>query len=1725
MFSKLFKKRAKQKNEYINKIKAKTPISKNNDSKLINVNLKDFKISLMRLPEHLIDLASKDALKAEEEINKYEKQVMLDNKEKEKILNDYEKKSTDKVNKKQMSSAKKQHKDIDAIATNGLNTDGTSYDLPKNKKLCYTFLDYLNTYNEIKCEVCSRKELMKVSKKDFEDKNTVCAQCKKDFKEYKDYKFTKKNCMHLGEIPDCLKTLNYLEEQLISKICCMVSIHKLSSGGQFGYSSHIVNFKQDLQSFVNVLPRTVSSLKDYIIVKRGGNNDLKPNEYTVNKKKILDALIYLKANHKYYKDIKIDMHNLNELESNESNAIDFLTRYDSDLNKNSNKNAKQTNNDNQNNNDCEENLITNSGMIDTLGLTSLEHVQDFLKKNTHNLPKIDWPKVIGEPINEFKTIGYITMAFPTLFPLGTADLLESRPISIKYGEYFDYLFNYYDERFEKHPRFTYFAMNSIFRWKSISNANFFITRNHLNNLSIEELKDKLNNNDNFRNKILGCNVTLRGTTAYWRQRQQELFDMVDTLGPPTFFFTLSAADSFWPELYKFLDKKNELAKALDNKQTAKIKNRLLRENAKLAAWFFEKKSEWFFKNILKPLLKVLDFWYRKEFQFRGSVHIHGVLWCKNAPNVKLLNKYLNENSEVFKVYINYYDQFISAVKPEIENKIETSQHPCSINYNQVEDDNHLNDLVSLLNNCQTHKHTDSCYKGDKKTKQCRFKYPKKEIDQSVMEYDKIKNCYFYQPKRNDKTLNNYNRLLIEHWRANLDLQAITSDRTEIIYYVCKYTTKNEERSSLFKEFLDDFIFNYNNNKIDENLTSQKIIRQAVCKMLPNRDFSSQEVFYFLLGFKFYASSRTFKNINLFLDEDTNDDDYIYIGNKFFLPKNLKTNSSIPAYCKRAKKLEYLTLNQFYSNGTNNKNEYKPHITAKPRILKIFPINFVKDETLTCKQTLLLNVPFRNVNEICSDNNWIRAYEINKHKLPESDKEIDKLTLTQYDEIHCEEYDKERAKNKSDDENRNEKKLQWQAVSSTLPNTNVVEVELGKRDFDSDKDYWNSIPKASDSKINEFKSFLDKHKNTKLNKKELEKPNVNLNNEQQEIVNLFESQLNFVLQNKEFDIKRILVQGKAGTGKSTIINYITYKLNKTLGEDSLILVAPTGVSAVNINAATLHSTLRIFNESCPALNPTEKAKLQFKFQKCKFLILDEFSMVGCKLLYFLDQRLREITQNESPFGGLYIYFFGDIKQLVPVKDKALFTQTISSFLPLQVGRALFLLFDRCFILETICRQKGEEQKNFRDLLDNISNYNITDADFNLLNERCLNNLSVEDRSQFNNAIRLFSTREEVKEYNKQALLQLQMPIVYLKAIDNNKNGANCHFDQGLSKVLQICENCLVMLRVNLWTEIGLVNGTMGIVRRIVFKENEYPPDYEPEIILVEFLNYNGPKTKEGCVPIKRITKSCEYNKTFFQRTAFPITGSAAQTIHKSQGLTLPKAVISVGEKEFNLGLSYVAFSRVRKFTDFAIINNITKHRFLKNTTENDKLTKGKISFTLDDRIKDEKRLRLLNKNITNTPNTSILNELNNLHTKIDEDKLKNSEKRKLSKIVEKNSSSSNKKVKKDNMPKNSDNQNNKRKSDNATSKIDNTENLNTKRIMKDDNFDFFSNSESDNLEENLDHNNNELLNLNNLTLDPFSKRTLSMISLFSLFLVFSQASFISRMHYIAISMLNAVRGVY
>ena len=113
-------------------------------------------------------------------------------------------------------------------------------------------------------------------------------------------------------------------------------------------------------------------------------------------------------------------------------------------------------------------------------------------------------------------------------------------------------------------------------------------------------------------------------------------------------------------------------------------------------------------------------------------------------------------------------------------------------------------------------------------------------------------------------------------------------------------------------------------------------------------------------------------------------------------------------------------------------------------------------------------------------------------------------------------------------------------------------------------------------------------------------------EQLQIATLIENQITAVqTSNATHDVKRVFVQGKAGSGKSTLIHYITNRLNDSLGSSSYLLLAPTGVAAININGSTIHSKLLITpSSSNKPLTSKQLHKLQEDMIKCEFLIIDE-----------------------------------------------------------------------------------------------------------------------------------------------------------------------------------------------------------------------------------------------------------------------------------------------------------------------------------------------------------------------------------------------------------------------------------------------------------------------------------------------------------------------------------------
>lgn len=270
--------------------------------------------------------------------------------------------------------------------------------------------------------------------------------------------------------------------------------------------------------------------------------------------------------------------------------------------------------------------------------------------------------------------------------------------------------------------------------------------------------------------------------------------------------------------------------------------------------------------------------------------------------------------------------------------------------------------------------------------------------------------------------------------------------------------------------------------------------------------------------------------------------------------------------------------------------------------------------------------------------------------------------------------------------------------------------------------------------------------------------------------------------------------------------------------------------------------------------------------------------------------------------------------------------------LKFGRNLFLSFQKVFILNQSMRQSGVDQLRFRQTLDNVAAGQVTEADWRYLMERDINDQSDERVAEFNNAIWIYPLKRDVRASNLMKLDQSNSPVCYCPAVDNFQPAASDDEEQeNLLVLLQLGVGSRVMLRHNLWVNGGLVNGSVGTVTGFMFAPGKFSPDHTPEIVLVKFDNYQGPSPPElpdGSVPICKITKSWRVRNFLRKRTQFPLTLCWALTLHKVQGQTLAKAIVSLGSQEHFLNSSLVSLSRVRKIEDLLLDQAYNEDRFAK-----------------------------------------------------------------------------------------------------------------------------------------------------------------------------------------------------
>ena len=189
--------------------------------------------------------------------------------------------------------------------------------------------------------------------------------------------------------------------------------------------------------------------------------------------------------------------------------------------------------------------------------------------------------------------------------------------------------------------------------------------------------------------------------------------------------------------------------------------------------------------------------------------------------------------------------------------------------------------------------------------------------------------------------------------------------------------------------------------------------------------------------------------------------------------------------------------------------------------------------------------------------------------------------------------------------------------------------------------------------------------------------------------------------------------------------------------------------------------------------------------------------------------------------------------------------------------------------------------------------------------------ISDISIFNDALRLFPTVEAVVEHNVSKLHACGQPVATIKAVHSGPNASKASSDDagGLEPVVCLAKGARVMLSSNLWVDMGLVNGAMGTVQAICYKDGQVPPSL-PVAVTIMFDHYSGPTLSDGTVPITPLRRSWSSSGSSCSRLQLPLKLAWAVTIHKSQGLTLHKAVVDIGKKEFCAGLTFVTISRVR-----------------------------------------------------------------------------------------------------------------------------------------------------------------------------------------------------------------------
>lgn len=1049
--------------------------------------------------------------------------------------------------------------------------------------------------------------------------------------------------------------------------------------------------------------------------------------------------------------------------------------------------------------------------------------------------------------------------------------------------------------------------------------------------------------------------TVRGSPPYFQKAKKDLFAMIRQLGQATFFCSFSSAETMWAHLLRILGKVVDHKNYSDDEikdMSWETKCRLIQTDPVTCARHFDYQMRMFVSdfllNKLCPVGDIVDYFFRIEYQSRGSCHAHFLIWVRNAP------KY--GESDLDSV-IKFIDLHISCKKPDIGTELET--------------------LVKR----QIHRHSRTC---KTKNKKCRFSYPQppmdetcilepltcgsterkihstlwkkinKELDTTPMDenmsfvsflqrFEINKDDYilavrssiksstiFLERQLSEIRINNYNQHSLLAWQANMDIQFIT-DVYACAMYIVSYVSKASRGMSEILQRACDEVRNGDFSLRDQFKHISKAFTSSV-------EICAQEAVYIILGMPMRRASRDFiflntnppeKRTHLLktldeLKELEDDDEDVLCSNTIRRYMNRPFCMNEISLADWAAWYDKTSYNSFIRKGSHQPcdgegflkeiqtDDYTddmreiPKITKdsnkplekrkKARILRSVMFKKDKDPENYYRELLMLYIPWRNENlDLSSDS------ESYKQRCAIHKAQIDKQ-LNLYAPSHAElEIAIETMATNTEDHEYYERvapNIQQQDLEDESRGPTIVQSIHGL-EYDMSEDLHLGSQASKSSQV------IYREENDTTYRSMVRA----LNREQREVFDYIVSCVR--LREKQHCI---FLTGGAGVGKSFLVRTLYQALLKYYSqipgtdftERQILLLAPTGKAAYNIKGNTLHSALVIGKNCLLDYKPlTTEALNSFrvKLGDIKYIFIDEISMVGHRMLKVINGRLQELKGSTEPFGGINVLAIGDLFQLKPVFDQWIFKDLKDGYGPL--GKNIWIDCFKMFELKTIMRQKDD--KSYAELLNRLREGVHTNGDILKLKTRLVSATNPYDIS----IPHIFFLVKQVKALNHIMLNNLPGEIHNLHAIDKitgecslgERPGIlrdipkNSRQTMSLEEVIHTKNGQQIDICVNVSVDDGLINGAPGIVKHIQYEDVAHT---KPKIVWVLFDDaetgsitrqekrhlYHYGNIHHTWTPISQITREFKVGEKRIdvQRKQFPFMPSHARTIHKAQGAT-------------------------------------------------------------------------------------------------------------------------------------------------------------------------------------------------------------------------------------------------